>query len=161
MKSFLIVMGILAAPFSHAHTAPFFEGTWQGKTGATTLYVDQTVNYVNCQTDFKVSVAATSEHYQMIKVEKILTQCTHPTFWDFHQVMSPTEFLIDLSGKVKLTSGLTVGTLDEKGFSVAFDDGGQKFFLDLHPTATGIKFEWSSRSFEDVNFDVVSDLSAI
>jgi hypothetical protein len=152
MKIYILMTAIILS--STAQASVFFDGTWTSAMGTNTLYHDQTVVYENCQVSFRVTSAEKAMKAYAIKIEKLSAHCEHPKYWSFNEALSVAEFLVSAEGDVTSKSGLKVGTLNDHALSVVFDRDTQKLFIDIKLTPQGVQFDWSARSFQDLNFDL-------
>jgi hypothetical protein len=153
---FLVSLGLLS---SNALAATFLDGSWKSNVGLTTYYAqDQTVKYHECNFDFASQSKMTGDS-TVIAINTLSLECVSSDYWNFHQFLHPTQFLISGDGTVKLTTGETVGKMSSDHFSVAYEEEGQKFFIDVFATESGIRVEWFARSFDDVNFDMKTDFT--
>lgn len=155
---------LLIALFSlSAFAQEQFAGKWSSPTNRIRFYADTgTVEYKNCQTDLTIDVQAPTASTKQVTIKNLKTTCSHPTFWDFHQVLPDAKFVIDTKTQIAKYESEKVGTFSDSVIEIKYDIGGQLFFLDGKFTPDGtFYFEWSSRSYETVNFDVINNLKKI
>ncbi|GEM_PF-4701695 len=138
-----------------------FAGSWSSSVNSINFYAESgTYNYQNCKTDLSIDVQVPSAAQKKLTIKNLKTTCSHPSFWDFNQSLPTTNFIIDTKTQVvSLESGMKVGTLSDSVLEIKYEQDGEIFFLDGKFNADGtLHFEWSLRSYETLNFDVVNNL---
>ncbi len=161
MKKFV---SILLVTFSlNVFAQDQFAGTWSSNENTIRFYSEQgPQDYQGCSTELTMEVESISEYQKKLTISNLKTTCSHPTFWDFNQALPKASFIIDTKTQIVKFESEKVGTISDSKMEIKYDIGGQLFFLDGKFNADGsLHFEWSSRSYETVNFDVVNKLQKI
>lgn len=141
-----------------------FMGKWGTNSAQIRFYSEMgTVNYDSCKTELLITPTAQNGDDLSFSIDKLKTTCSHPTYWDFHQVLPQESFVVNMkSFLVKDSTGKKAGTMTANKINLRWDIGGQEFFLDGGINAQGVfEVEWSSRSYEAVNFDIVNNLQRL
>jgi hypothetical protein len=158
-----MICSFLALTSLSAFAQEQFAGKWSSSLNTIRFYSEMgTIDYQACQTNLTIDVQAPTATEKHVSIKNLKTTCSHPSFWDFHQVLPEVTFVVDTKTQVVKYESEKVGTLSDSKMEIKYDIGGQLFFLDAKFNTDGtLHFEWSSRSYETVNFDVINKLKRI